>query len=186
MDTLLFTWHAETALAGRFCGNSDPPINESGQRPIESLLKALETEPIDAIYTHDLPRALVTAEAIGETRGHPPVAISQLRELNFGEWEGLSREEIESRDQEYARRWSGAYPEWPAPGGDNFEAFRFRVLTEVELFLAVPSQRLAAVVTHGGAMRIVLRSLCGADERKAWERTREYCSIFRYQLGRLV
>jgi broad specificity phosphatase PhoE len=186
MDTLLFIRHAETDLAGRFCGRSNPPVNERGFRQIEELLGTLRGEPIDAVYASDLSRSLTTADAIGRVFGLSPVALPSLREIDFGEWEGLSWVEIESRDRTYARRWSEAYPDLPTPGGEAFEAFQARVLNQVKHFFAAASHKCAAVVTHAGVMRVVLRSLCGIDERDAWERTKAYCGFFHYQPGRLV
>jgi broad specificity phosphatase PhoE len=186
MDSLLFIRHAETDLAGRFCGHSNPPVNERGFRQIEQLLDTLRTEPIDAVYSSDLSRSVATADAIGAVFGLPSVTIPQLREIDFGEWEGLSWAQIESRDQAYSRRWSEAYPDLPAPGGEPFLAFQSRVLTEVKHLLCTPTESLAAVVTHAGVMRVVLRSLCSLDEQDAWERTRSYCGFFRYQPQRDV
>jgi alpha-ribazole phosphatase/probable phosphoglycerate mutase len=186
MDTLLFIRHAETDLAGRFCGQSDPPINKRGHRQIAELLSSLEGESFDAIYTSDLSRAFTTAAMIGQAFSLSPIAVPGLREISFGEWEGLSWEEIESRDRDSAGAWSQAYPYLPAPGGERFEAFQSRVLTEVNLLLTSSSPGSVAVVTHGGVMRVILRSLCGLDEKEAWERTKAYCGFFRYQSGRLI
>lgn len=186
MDSLLFIRHAETDFAGRFCGQSDPAVNERGHRQIEELLKILSTESIDAIYTSDLSRAFTTADAIGRSVGLSPIKVPGLREIDFGEWEGLSWEEIESRDPMFARRWSNSYPDLPAPEGEAFKTFRFRVLKEVNRLLSLSSQRSAAVVTHAGVMRVVLRSLCGLNENAAWEGTKTYGCLFRYQPGKLV
>jgi broad specificity phosphatase PhoE len=185
MENLLFIRHAETDLAGRFCGHSNPPVNERGFRQIEELLDTLRSEHIDALYASDLSRSLTTADAIGRTFGLPSIAVPELREIDFGEWEGLSWVEIESRDRAYARRWSDAHPNLPAPGGESFDAFQSRVLTQVKYLLAAASQRCTAVVTHAGVMRVVLRSLCGLDEQEAWERTKAYCGFFRYQPVRI-
>ena len=185
-DRLLFIRHGETDLAGRFCGSSDPPINEDGFRQIEQLIERLRTEPIDAVYASDLSRSLTTADAIGKAFALSPIKLPELREIDFGKWEGLSWQQIESRDQAYARRWSEAYPDLPAPGGEPFDAFQSRVLGEVKHLLAMTSERSAAVVTHAGVMRVVLRSLCGFDEQEAWQKTRTYCGFFRYHMGRLV
>ena len=186
MDSLLFIRHAETDLAGRFCGHSDPPVNERGFRQIEELLETLRTESIDAVYASNLSRSVATANAIGRVFELSPIMVPELREIGFGKWEGLSWPEIESRDRDYARRWSEAYPNLPAPGGETFEAFQSRVLRQVEHFLAMAPQRCAAVITHAGVMRVVLRSLCGLNEQEAWERTKAYCGFFRYQSGRLL
>jgi len=186
MDTVLFIRHAETDLAGRFCGRSNPPVNERGLRQIEQLLNVIKNESIDSLYASDLSRSLTTAEAIGRAFGLLPNVVPDLREIDFGEWEGLSWKEIEARDRAYAQRWSEGYPNLPAPGGETFEAFQSRVLTQLKHLVAWSAQRCGAVVTHAGVMRVVLRSLCGLDEREAWERTSEYCGFFRYQAGRLA
>jgi broad specificity phosphatase PhoE len=180
-DTLLFIRHAETDLAGRFCGHSDPPVNNHGLRQIEELIERLKTESIDAVYASDLSRSLTTADAIGRAFALSPIKVPELREIDFGEWEGLSWQKIESRDRVYACRWSEAYPDLPAPGGELFAAFQSRVLSVVKHLLAITSQRSAAVVTHAGVMRVVLRSLCGLEEQEAWEQTKAYCGFFRYQ-----
>jgi broad specificity phosphatase PhoE len=185
-EVLLFIRHAETDLAGRFCGHSDPPVNERGLRQIEELLETLRAESIDAVYTSDLSRSLITANAIGRVFELSPISVPELREIGFGEWEGLSWAEIESRDLAYARRWSEAYPKLPAPGGELFEAFQSRVLSEVQRLLTEASRGCAAVVTHAGVMRVVLRSLCGLGEQESWEQTKAYCGFFRYRAGELV
>ncbi len=181
MNTLLFIRHAETDMAGRFCGHSDPPVNESGRRQIEALLEALEGKPIDAIYTSDLSRALTTAGAIAERFQLSSISVPALREISFGEWEGLSWHEIESRDAVYAQKWSESYPHLPAPGGEPFEEFQSRVIKDVEYLLALPYRNHLAIVTHAGVMRVVLQTLCGLDEKTAWERTRSYCCFFEYK-----
>jgi broad specificity phosphatase PhoE len=181
MGTLLFIRHAETDMVGLFCGHSDPPVNEHGHRQIEGLLRALENESIDAVYTSDLSRALTTADAIAKAARLSPVAVPGLREIDFGEWEGRSWQEIESRNATYARRWSETYPQLPAPGGESFEAFQSRVMAEVERLLTLPDQKCLAVVTHGGVMRVVLRTRCGVNEEEAWEQTKTYCGFFRFR-----
>lgn len=186
MDTLLFIRHAETDLAGRFCGHSNPPVNDRGLVQIEELLKALKDECIDSVYASDLSRSLITADAIGRAFGCLPVVLPDLREIDFGEWEGLCWKEIEARDCVYARRWSEGYPNLPAPGGEGFEVFRNRVLTRIDHLLGLSGQGCGAVVTHAGVMRVVLRYLCGVGEQDAWERTKAYCGFFRYEAGRLV
>jgi len=89
-NTLLFIRHAETEMAGRFCGHSDPPVNGRGHRQIEALLDVLRDESIDAIYTSDLERSLTTAKAIAERFQLSTIAVPGLREIYFGDWEGLS------------------------------------------------------------------------------------------------
>jgi broad specificity phosphatase PhoE len=173
--TLLFIRHAETDFAGRFCGHTDPPVNERGFAQISQLLERLRSEAIDVVYSSDLARAVTTAEAIAV----PVVTLPALREIYFGEWEGLSWPEIEARDAVYARQWSDNFPRLAAPGGESFASFESRVLSQIAVLRQETLHHCAAVVTHAGVMRVVLRSLCGLGEAEAWHQTKPYCSMVR-------
>jgi len=178
MNGLLFIRHAETDMAGRFCGQSDPPINSRGQQQIRSLIEAIKSEPIEAVYCSNLQRSVTTAQAIADTFCIPVVTRSNLQEINFGEWEGLNWSEIEQRDPIYARDWVEAFPHFPAPGGELFETFQTRVLREVDSLLQLANETLFAVVTHAGVMRIVLQSLNTWTTEDTWNHTKDFCSFF--------
>lgn len=167
-------------MSGTFCGHSNPPVNARGRQQIQAILKILEIESIDAIYASDLQRAATTADALGRAFQRAPVLTPELREIYFGEWEGLTWGEIEKRDEAYARQWCEAYPHLPTPGGESFEVFQARVMIEVGHLLTLHAEGYIAVVTHAGVMRVVLRALCGLDQQDAWKRTGSYCCFFKY------
>ncbi len=180
MSRALFIRHAETEMAGRFCGHSDPDLNAQGRMQLASLTNLLSAEPIDMVYSSDLRRASATAQAIAAVREIPQVVRPALREIDFGRWEGLRWEQIEQIDPEYAREWVARYPHLAAPSGENFQAFEARVLGEVTRLLD-DSRGPIAVVTHGGVLRVVLRHLCGRSDEEAWRQTQAYCSLVRYE-----
>jgi alpha-ribazole phosphatase len=180
MSRIIFIRHAETEMAGRFCGHSDPELNAQGRTQLTSLAQKLSAEPIDTVYSSDLRRASATAQAIASVREIPQVIRPALREIDFGQWEGLSWEQIEQMDPEYARTWVARYPHLPAPSGETFHAFETRVLREVNHLLDA-NRGPIAVVTHGGVLRAVLRHLCGCSDEDAWQQTQAYCSIVRYE-----
>ncbi len=180
MSRVLFIRHAETEMAGRFCGHSDPDLNAQGRMQLSSLTGLLSAEPIDIVYSSDLRRASATAQAIAGVRQIPQVVRPALREIDFGQWEGLSWEQIEQTDAEYARKWIAGYPHLPAPAGENFQAFEARVLREVNHLLQGKRGPIA-IVTHGGVLRVVLRHLCGCSDEEAWRQTRAYCCTVRYE-----
>jgi len=179
MSRALFIRHAETEMAGRFCGHSDPELNAKGRTQLTSLAQHLSTEPIDTVYSSDLRRARSTAQAIAAVREIPQVVRPALREIDFGQWEGLRWEQIEQMDPEYAGMWVEGYPHLPAPSGESFQAFEARVLKEVNHLLD-SNRGPIAVVTHGGVLRVVLRHFCACSEEEAWQQTRAYCCIVRY------
>lgn len=178
MSSLLFIRHAETDMAGTFCGHSDPPICSYGYSQMNTLATRLEPEVFDAIYCSDLRRALATAESLAQKFGIPVTILPRLREIYFGEWEGLRWTEIEQRDPAYALRWSESFPNLPAPGGEAFAVFRARVLEQVEDLVRLPDDKRIAVVTHGGVMRVVLQTFLGHSKEQAWEATKSHCSSF--------
>jgi alpha-ribazole phosphatase/probable phosphoglycerate mutase len=180
MSQVLFIRHAETEMAGRFCGHSDPALNAQGQAQLAGLARALSTETFGGVYSSDLRRAQSTAQAIAAGRNVPLTLLPRLREIHFGEWEGLSWAEIEQQDTEYARRWVDGYPDVPAPAGESFPEFEARVLDEVNHLIRRNAEPIA-VVTHAGVLRVVLRHLHGCSEQEAWERTQPYCCIVRYK-----
>ncbi len=180
MSRVLFIRHAETEMAGRFCGHSDPELNDQGRMQVSALAQLISAEPIDAVYSSDLRRASSTAQAIAAVREIPQVLRPALREIDFGRWEGLRWEQIEQLDPEYAREWVKRYPQVPAPAGESFRAFEARVLEEVHRLLDDNSGPIA-VVTHAGVLRVVLQHLCGCSDEEAWQQTQEYCCIVRYE-----
>jgi alpha-ribazole phosphatase len=180
MSRVLFIRHAETGMAGRFCGHSDPELNAQGRMQLTALTHRLSAEPIDTVYSSDLRRASATAKAIAAVREISQVLRPALREMDFGQWEGLRWEQIEQMDPEYARMWVERYPHLPAPSGESFQAFEARVLEEVSHLLDGNPGPIA-VVTHGGVLRVVLQHLCGRSDAEAWQQTQEYCCIVGYE-----
>jgi alpha-ribazole phosphatase len=183
MSEILFIRHAETNMAGSFCGHSDPELNERGHVQVGELIARLCDDDIDAVYTSDLRRAQATARAIAKyfaVRCHVRPA---LREINFGEWEGRTWSEIEQHDEEYARRWVAEYPHLSARGGEDIREFERRVLDEVAFLSAQARGRTIAVVTHAGPIRTVLCKLKACLVEDAWEQTKSYCSIVRFSVA---
>lgn len=182
MSDLLFIRHAETDMAGMFCGHSDPELNARGRAQVCELISKLRNEEIGVVYTSDLRRAHMTARTIAEAFGVDYHVRPALREINFGQWEGRTWKEIERRDRVYAHRWIAEYPNLPAPDGENYHDFEARVLDEVKVLSleAETAGCCVAVVTHAGVLRTVLRRLKGCSEDCAWEQTRSYCSIIRH------
>jgi alpha-ribazole phosphatase len=168
VSSLHFIRHAETDMAGRFCGHTDPELNNRGREQAG----ALHLQPLQHVYSSDLRRAISTAEVLGL----PVTVRPALREIYFGEWEGLSWEEIERAYPKYARDWMEHYPALPAPGGEPFQDFKDRVLGEVHWLLG--QRGPLAVVTHAGVLRVVLQHWHGCSDGDAWRQTQPYCCVF--------
>ncbi len=166
--SLLLIRHAETALAGTFCGHSDPPVNLRGLEQIETLLSGLRDSGFAAVYTSDLRRAHTTAAALAAVHAVPLVTRPALREIDFGEWEGLQL--VADRG---ARRRSPHSNGWTATQTcRRREARPSRLLRlvcwrRVAALQQLAGSSLVAVVTHAGVLRVVLQTLCHIDHTLA-------------------
>jgi broad specificity phosphatase PhoE len=147
MATLLLVRHGETDwnASGRLQGHTDQPLNDYGRRQAAKLAAQLETGDVAAIYASDLSRAKETAEILGARLGLPVVLDPDLRERNWGSWEGLTPTE---RD---AVTFEGEAP----------EQHRDRMLQAVHRIAERHPGERVVVVTHGGSMRRIQAAVMG-------------------------
>src|SRR5256885_587388 len=122
--------HGETAwnVDARIQGHLDIPLNDMGLWQAAQAGKALAGEPVAAIYSSDLLRAYVTAEAVAASTGATLTADKGLRERCFGRFEGQTFNDIEASHPEDALRWRKRDPEFvPAGGGESLLMLRDRI-----------------------------------------------------------
>lgn len=152
------TWNREHRIQGQ----SDPPLSAAGLRQAELLAVRLARRDFAGFYTSDLRRASQTAEAIGTAiSGEAPEPMQGLREIQLGEWEGLTTGEIAARFPDAWARWL-AQPDWDVvTGGEGAERFSDRVGATVDEILRRHSHGDALVVTHGGVIQIALHRILG-------------------------
>ena len=178
-STLILLRHAETDLAGTFCGATDPPLNQRGLAQLPALIARLADLHLDAIYTSDLLRARQTAEAIAaphSTQIHPRPS---LRQINFGRWETLTWQQIEQADPAFAVRWIAEFPNLPPPDGEPIPLFKHRVLEEIAFIRQQLQGQTVAIVTHSTVLRVLLEELGHFSAHHAWESTRDYTCALR-------
>jgi alpha-ribazole phosphatase len=164
-------------MAGRFCGHSDPELNERGHGQLAGVVDRLSEYAVRRIYTSDLRRARQTAEVIAAHFGKDFKIRPGLREIHFGQWEGLSWSEVEARDPVLAKSWAQQSPHSTAPGGESSQQFERRVRAEGAFLFAAAAECSIAVVTHAGFMRALLTNFYGLPEEAAWRLTQVYGSV---------
>jgi broad specificity phosphatase PhoE len=156
VTTILLVRHGETDwnLQRRVQGHTDRPLNDTGRAQAVALADALEGKRIDAIYSSDLLRAHQTARIVAERRGLEVTVVPELRERDFGTWEGLTDEEIFERFP-HARTssWGDA---------ETREQMTQRVHGALEQIAAEQPDGNVLVITHGGPVRVLLAG-CGHD-----------------------
>jgi len=156
--SLLLIRHAESSwnAAGRWQGHGDPPLSDRGRAQADALARELARETIDVLVSSDLRRAAETAAILGQARGLQPQLNPRLRELDLGDWEGLTSDQIERTAGDVLRRLNDGDLDVRPGGGENLRELEQRALLVVtELVDAHPGRRLA-IVTHLGVIRALL------------------------------
>lgn len=158
--------HAETeeSARGRCYGRLDVQLSPLGLRQAQALAASLADIALAAVYASRLSRALDTARPIAAAQGLEPVVLAALGELDFGEVEGLSYDEIEAERPELFRAWMDDPARVIFPGGESLADLRARVLPALAELRARHDREAVAVVAHGGVVRVVLAEALGLED----------------------
>lgn len=164
MTKLYITRHGQTEwnLKGRIQGQKDSKLTTLGEKQAEWLGERLKNVEIDIIISSSSGRAIRTAEIIRGKRNIEIVPNDNLREIYFGQWEGLLHAEIEKRwPEEYRNFWN--FPHLYKPvGGETFLQVLDRVSNEVEKIISKYEGKNILIVTHA----VVLKALIAYFENK--------------------
>ncbi|GAA6120602.1 histidine phosphatase family protein [Acidovorax sp. FG27] len=157
--------HGETAwnVDTRIQGHLDIPLNDTGLWQARRVGAALADEPVAAIYTSDLQRARVTAQAVADTTGAPLTLETGLRERGFGHFEGRTFGEIEAELPDEARRWRQREPDYAPAGGESLTTLRTRIAQTVHRLAARHTGEQMVLVAHGGVLDALYRLATGQD-----------------------
>ena len=146
----------------RYGGHGPSPLSERGRHQARATARALQEEPVSALYSSDLPRALETAEAIGGVLGRRPVGEAALRERSLGDLDGLRFEEVATRFPESWRRLRAQDPEFRPPGGgETIDEVFDRVSSAVDQMVAEHRGGHVVAVSHGLAIFHAFAHICG-------------------------
>ncbi|MBI3362485.1 MAG: histidine phosphatase family protein [Chloroflexi bacterium] len=171
MLRLLLIRHGETdwSRERRFCGRSDPPLNERGIQQAEVLAERLRGENLAAGYTSPSRRSRQTADTlrVAAQLGVTFIERVELREQDFGEWEGRLPEEIARQAPALWSAWqSGQVPE--PHGGELLAAVAERAQHWVSEVARSCAGGTVAAVAHGGVLQAMLCVLLGTPLRPLW------------------
>lgn len=177
MRKLIFIRHGETQMAGKFCGHSNPDLNTAGELQAAHVAEEIANFGVLRIFSSDLLRAVRTAAIIGERIGVPVELRDDLREINFGLWEGLGWREIEDRFPQEANRWMNEFPSYSAPQAEAYADFTARVDAAIQPLLCEAATVTTALVTHRGVIRYALTRFFGFTEEEADAKTAPYAAV---------
>jgi alpha-ribazole phosphatase len=182
-----FWWvrHAPVAHDGRIYGQSDLSCDCSQIAVFAGLAAQL---PGNAVWvtsnlrrTHETAAAIIRAGVPGAQPipGPEALAIADLAEQDFGEWQGLTYDELsQSQNGDFHRFWHAPAHQAP-PGGESFIAVVERVSRSIDRLIAAYPGRDIITVAHGGTIRAALGLALGLDPETALAFSIDNCSITR-------
>ena len=181
---LILVRHGETAwnVSGKYQGQTDVPLSAAGLKQAQILAAYFPVAKVDAIYASDLKRAMVTAEYLGKKFGLTVRPEKAFRELNFGDWEGLTYEEITAKWPEAMDNFLAHPDKLVIPNGESFAMLQDRAMAKVREMIALHPEQNVVLVAHGAVLRTVLAAALDIPLANVW-RLRQYntaISLIRY------
>jgi broad specificity phosphatase PhoE len=163
VTTILLARHGETDWnrEHRWQGHADPPLNDRGRAQAGELARRLVRIRLDAVYSSDLARARETAEIVAAPTGLSVFVDPALREIDVGEWQGLTTPEIETAFADGYRRHADGGDGWEH--GETHAAMSARVVEAVGRIGADHPDGAVLCVLHGGVIRALLARASGID-----------------------
>jgi len=168
---LFLTRHGQTDwnTAGRYQGQSDTLLNETGLRQAEQIAKRLAKETIHAIYTSDLSRAANTAQTIADFHSLEIKKDSRWRELSFGDWEGMTYKEMSVHSPELFEAWMKDPRTISTPNGETLAQLAVRVKAAFDEIKDEHADQTVLVVAHSGSLQSLLAVTLGVDLNRYWQ-----------------
>jgi broad specificity phosphatase PhoE len=142
-----------------FGGRIDMQLSPRGRDQALSLATYLRRHPLEAVYASPMLRAQQTLAPLAAERALHPVTLTDLREVDFGDWTGLTWEQVHARFGVSPFEWLDRMEAGAIPNGETAAQFRVRVGRGLDRILADCPGRSVAVVCHGGVIRMLLSIL---------------------------
>ncbi len=167
---MLLVRHAETDWnrERRFQGGRDVPLSATGREQAESAARLLAATPLAAVWSSPLARARDTAAIIAAPHRLAVQEAAAFREMGFGEWEGLTRDEVRERFADAHRAWVETPQEATWSGAEALAAVRTRALAGLAALRAAHQGQTICLVTHGITGRLLILEALGLGLDRLW------------------
>lgn len=161
VTTCLLIRHGETdaigrVLAGRMEGWG---LNSKGEQQTSRLAQHLSNLPIRQVYSSALERAWATAQPIAKAHGLEPVVMGDFDEIEFGEWQAMTFEELQGRDDWH--HYHASRTRHRPPGGESIQDVQARMIRGIEYVSTQHPGALLAIVSHADPLRTIVAHCLG-------------------------
>lgn len=165
--TLIRHGQTDWNLAQRFQGQSDRPLNEAGKKQARALADRLSNQTFDGVYSSDLQRALETVHSV--RKSDDLHTDPRLREVNFGDWEGLTYDEIKEKHPDALSAWENDIYKNAPPNGETLEQLAARVQSMLDELYAKHKDQTVLIVAHGGSLQVLICLALNVSPSMYWQ-----------------
>lgn len=160
--------HGATVLSAedRFAGATNVELSEEGRRQVEALSRRLAGQPISAFFASPLDRTMETARILAAPHGKEVEPEAGFLEINHGVWEGLTRQEAETRFGDMYVKWEEDPYNFAPEGGETGLAVAARAMPALLRAVAAHEGEMICVVSHKATIRLLLGAILGFDPRR--------------------
>lgn len=144
-------------------GQKDIPLTEKGIEQAKLIGKRLINEGIEKIYTSDLKRAYDTARIIGKMLNIKVIPSKELREINFGIWEGLTSDIIKSKFSKEHELWLKNPEMLKVEGAESILDLQLRAMNEINKIISDENIDNVLIVSHSATLKTIILGLLNMD-----------------------
>lgn len=178
MTVIILVRHGETEwnTGDVFRGRIDIGLSETGMKQAALLGEYLKNIKVEAIFSSPLKRALSTAEEINRYHNLEIETTDGLIDYNFGEWQGISRQDIKTRYAELYNEWTTHPERVTTPGGETLDDVRDRAFGFIN-DLTNRYRGTVILVSHRVVIKVIICALLGLDNSHYWNIEQDTCGI---------
>lgn len=178
-NRIILVRHGEPSVTarGRCYGRLDVGLSENGRRQIEKACEFLRKFEFSAIYSSPRIRARESASIIAAQSKLFYETKNDLSEIDFGDFENLTYEEVERKFPEIYRQWMETPTQVEFPNGESFSRMQKRVLQATDELRSEHTGEIVAVVAHGGVNRIILAHFLRLDDENIFRLEQSYAGV---------
>ena len=162
--------------SGRCYGRLDVALSPHGFAQARIIAERLAHEPLAAIYASPRRRTVDTAGAIADLHGLSATVNDDLREIDFGDFEGRTYDEIAAQYPELYRQWMEQPTTVQFPSGERFTDLRNRAVHALDGILRQHAGSTVSIVTHGGVCRAIIASALQMPDEAIFRLDQPYCA----------
>ncbi|AOY95953.1 histidine phosphatase family protein [Pseudomonas sp. ZM23] len=170
--------HVDWIAPERFRGRADLALSNLGERQAKMLSERIASSwKPDMIYTSPLSRCVHTGAAISQATGARAEPLADLMDTDYGQWQGLTHEEVRSR-------WPSEFHDWfhtpelaAIPNGETLAAVLVRSVHVLQFVLKKHADQTIVLVGHDSTNRVILMHALGLSLSRYWRIKQEPCCI---------